>query len=204
VVKILSQSGITLADAYNVVGSIAGIDELLSNEVSLVHDLSGTLFSERYVTTFRRIISGDVLQSTNIDIIIANLPATPTRLLGLCVMADDASRVSVAAVSVRDPLASGGQEIPIWVWDRTNATVARFDDQGTVGAHEIMHGIPELTSVPTMIGGSGQGPGMVDGIALHAQSSAFGAGTVEMTVLMYFGFAFQQGLSSKGLPFPSW
>ena len=44
-VKILSQAGISLADLYNVEGSIAGIEQLDTRELPIVHEMSGTIFS---------------------------------------------------------------------------------------------------------------------------------------------------------------
>jgi len=204
--KILSKSGDSLADAYNVVGSIAGIDDLVSREVSLVHEMGNVMFSERYVTTFRRMATGDMLQDIDFDLVITNLPGAPTRLLGLGVISDAGTRILRACASVRDHLA--GNEIPIWAYDGSNFTpvdlVSTGDATGST-TFDLLHGIPAgPISVPTMMGGSLQGAGMVDSFAFRGRTTSFGAGTVFITLLLYFGFAFQEGLSSRGVPFPSW
>jgi len=201
-VKVLSQSGITLADVYNVQGSIAGIEQLRPEEVALVHEMGETIFSERFQTTFRRMDSGDVAQNLEISEIITNLPQTITRLLGIVVSTDVDSRITRASVSVRDPGAA--QEIPIWVWDESTTLLTRFVDDSVLGNRFILVPSAPTVALPNFIGARGQGPNMVDEIRLHARTSGFGAGTVQVTALFHFAFSFQAGLSSKGLPIPSW
>lgn len=202
-VKILSRAGASLADIYDVVGSISGLETLESREVTLAHEMGATIFSERFQTTFRRMHSGDVLQSTDIDLVLSTLPAAPTRLLALTVVTLNQSRIANVAVSVRSPLAVT-QEIPIWAWDKVNFSLSRFTDEGVIVGRDILQGVPQLGSMPTFIGGEGQGSTMVHEVALHAQTNAFGAGTVNITAFLHFGFAFEAGLSSLGVPFPSW
>jgi len=201
-VKILSQSGISLADVYNVQGSIAGIEQLESREVSLTHDMASTIFSERYVTTFRRLTTGDILQSVAFDVNVDNLPSTPTRILGIAVLADNAARVERCSVNVRD---GSEQDIPIWSFSVGNSEPIRMLDDGSVVNLSLLIPTPGSVFVPGMIGGSGQpSTSMMDGISLRGASTAFGAGTVEVIGVVYMAFAFRAGLSSLGLPIPGW
>lgn len=201
-VKILSRSGDSLADTYDVVGSVAGIEELESREVSLVHEMGGTLFSERFSTAVRRSANDGVLQNANFDFVVTDLPATPTRLLGLQIFSDDASRVLRVAVMVRD--ASNFREVPIWVFDGTNSIPVRFvDDAGAVTLFDVLQPEPSLTMLPIFTGGIEQ-PQTIDQIAVRGTATAFGAGTVDIRGVFDVAFSQVGGISSRGLPIPSW
>ena len=201
-VKILSQAGISLADIYDVKGSIAGIEQLETRELPIVHEVGATVFSERFSTTVRRRASGNLNQSTTFDLILTDLPDVPSRLLGVAILCDVPSRISFAAVLVRDPI--GGREMPVWVYDAPNASTVRIVDNGAAVANtEMLHGNSNLDYVPNFVGGSGQ-PQIVDDIALRGQTTAFGAGTVFITGLYYIAFGQVGGISSRGLPIPSW
>ena len=201
--KILSQAGNSLADIYDVKGSIAGVESLETRDLPIVHEMGATVFSERYATTFRRSVSGNIAQSTAFDLAITNLPATPTRLLGIAVVSDDGSRIARAVCVVHDPDAN--QDIPIWAFNGNLITIDMIDDNAARAAFSLLRGERDATFIPTMIGGNGQSnQDMVDQIALRGDTSAFGAGTVFVRVLYYFAFAFQGGVSSRGLPIPSW
>lgn len=203
--RILSQSGDSLADIYDVRGSIAGIDELVSKEVSLVHEMGDTIFAERISTEFRRSTSGAVLQNVDIDMSIP-LPVTPTRLLGVVLFTDNAARILQAVVSVRDPVV--GQDMPIWIWDGTTSEVVRMvDDGGGAGDQTVLIGHPSSALLPNMVGGAtNRHPGIVNGITTRAVTTGFGAGNVTLNALYYIAFATLpgSGISSRGLPVPSW
>lgn len=201
-VKILSRSGDSLADTYDVQGSIAGIETLESREVSLVHEMGGTLFSERVSGFIRRQVTGDIVQSTTFDFVNADLPNVPYRVLGVSVLASAANKTTQAAVSLRDPIS--GREIPIFVWDVANdkTSLVRIVENGAASGNFLAL-IPNQTLVPNMGIGSGQ-PQQVNELAFRGKSSAFGAGTVELTMLVYVAFSQIGGLSSRGLPLPGW
>jgi len=198
--KILSQSGITLADTYDVEGSIAGIEQLNSEDVSLVHEMGSTIFSERFSATIRRNVTGNINQSTAFEALISDFPADPTRILGIGVLSDTIARTSIASVMVQSDVAS--RELPIWVWDGTNEDSVRFFDV-TVGNKTLLRPIPAFTLLPNMITGTFQ-PQRVENVILRGTTSAFGAGTLELTLLVYIAFASVGGISSQGLPIPSW
>ena len=211
-VKILSRAGVSLADIYDVKGSIAGIDQLETRELPIVHEMGATIFSERYSTTIRGIETGDIAQNITFEIALTNLPQSPTRLLGLQVLTDVGARILRCALSVTNPIGAiggggGAQDMPIWVWDATNAlfeTATIFND-GASGNLDVLISHPASMLAPIMVGGLGQNRDMVTNLRLQGRTTGFGAGTVAITALLYLGFAFDTtGLSSFGVPFPSW
>jgi len=200
-VKVLSQSGISLADVYDVEGSIAGIEQLDSREVSLVHEMGHTIFSERF-STFSRRANIEVSQSTNFEAFIVDLPSVPTRIIAISVFSDNTARLSGAAVMLREP--AEPREIPIWIWDGSSTTIfARFRDAGgNLISHQVM--VPTLEQVPNFVGGRKQ-PQFPTEIAFRGTSTGFGAGTVECTLLVHIAFSQIGGnISSHGLTIPSW
>jgi len=204
VVKILSQAGNSLADTYDVEGSIAGIDQLETRELPIVHEMGATVFSERLSGAIRRATSGAILQNTNFDIILTDLPATPSRVLGVTVVTDVAGRVSTAAILIRD--AGAGREMPIFVWDSGEQfMVCRMvENNAAVGTLELLVTSLNLPGFPpSMIIGTDQ-PQEVDQIAFRGRSTGFGAGTVTITALIYLAFSEVGGISSRGLPIPGW
>lgn len=200
-VKILSKSGDSLADMYDVVGSIAGVEQLLSEEVSLVHEMGGTLFSERLSTTIRRGVTGDIAQSTVFAVGFSDLPTVPFRLIGVQVVTEVVARVAIAAVMVQDDVAL--REFPVWVWDTTNSRNVRFFQDGAEAEVVLLTSDPAYNSLPVLMVGNRQ-PQSVPNIVLRGQTSAFGAGTVELTLIAYIAFAEVGGLGSRGLRVPSW
>lgn len=209
--KILSQAGNSLADIYDVEGSIAGIDTLETRELPILHEMGATVFSERFRTTIRRITTGAIAQNIDFNIELTNLPAAITRLLGLVVFSDNAGRALRCVVSA---LSSGSVpqplEIPIWLWDADAAnpiSTMRYNDNGAgVAAMDYMHGLPESVFVPNFTGGSGQTlvQGGVEDIVMRGTTAGFGAGTVTISAVLLLGFTFQGGVDSRGLPIPSW
>jgi len=202
-VKILSQSGNSLADMYDVVGSVAGIEELETRELAIIHEMGATLFSERISGTMRRMDSGAIAQSLGWEVILTNLPNTMTRILGLVVFSTDSTRINVATINVRSP--GQQREVPIFTWDANEPVVtARFMDNGVAAAnHQVLQGNVGVGTMPTMLIGSLQ-PQSVGEIAFRGSTTAFGAGTVTITAVFYQAFAQIGGVSSRGLPIPSW
>jgi len=201
-VKILSQSGNSLADIYDVKGSVAGIDQLETRELPIVHEMGATVFSERFSTTIRRTAATGVAQNTDINAVITNLPVMPTRLLSVGVISDDGSRILRLAIMARDPVAN--LEVPIWVYDAANFLPINLTNAGAVTTFDSLLGNVQATMMPNMVGGSAQQPDMVSQLSLRGTTTGFGAGTVDVTAIFHLGFAFQRGLSSRGVPFPSW
>lgn len=203
-VKILSQAGTSLADTYNVEGSIAGIEQLETRELPIVHEMGGTVFSERLSSSIRHASSGAINQSTNWNVILTDLPVTPFRILGVTVFISTTARVTIASVAVRHP--GDDREIPIWIWDaaRDVEVRARFTDTGAaVATTQFLRPLELMEAIPHMGLGTEQ-PQPASEIAFRGQTAGFGAGTVTATMIMHVQFSQVAGLSSRGLPIPSW
>ena len=130
-VKILSQSGNSLADMYDVVGSIAGIEQLQTRELPIVHEMGATLFSERFNAGIRRMTTVALAQNTNFDVVIANLGRGIGRIFHVVCLANQQARALNVMVALRST--SDGREIPIFIWDTNDdvETAIRIDDNGT-------------------------------------------------------------------------
>jgi len=205
-VKILSQDGQSLADIYDVEGSIAGIEQLETRELPIVHEMGATVFSERFTTRVFRIPTGDMLQTVTFRQELTTLPETPARLLGLRVITDFTSRIARCAVLVNDPTVS--QDFPIWVLDTSTVaseTLTMEDAGGSVTVADLLPR-PALNLLsPIFVGGSEQQGNMVSNVALVGLTTTFGAGDVEVIALLYLAFPRRDiNISSKGLPIPSW
>jgi len=206
VVKILSQSGNSLADLYDVEGSVAGIDSLETRELPIVHEMASTVFSERCSGAIRIAQTAALAQNAAADVVLTDLPSGVWRILNVVVFADVNARTSSAQVSLREPIV--GREIPIFAWDSTNdvQTNIRIVEDGAAAANVFVH-VSNFMNVPTMGIGAGQ-PQRVGEIAFRVLTSAFGAGTVTMTALIYLALSAIGGVpgntTSRGLPVPSW
>lgn len=203
-VKILSQAGISLADVYDIEGSIAGIDQLESREVSLVHEMGATLFSERLTMNIRRSTSGSINQSTTFDVTIANLPAGIWRIVAVQLLANVAARVAQAQVSLRDP--RDGREIPLAIWDANNdvEAVIRMVENGAGVTNLFALQSLSPPTMPSLGLGAGQPQARDNELVLRGATAAFGAGTVQVLALYHILFSQVEGLSSLGLPVPAW
>ena len=163
--KILAQAGLSLSDVYDIEGSIVGVDQLNAREVHLVHEMGGTLFSERLSGTIRRATTS-IAQSIQFNSVLTDLPAGPVRVLAVEVHTSDASRINNVAVVMRDPTAGAAQDIPIWVWDEANSVTTDFDDADAgVAAHTTL--VPGVvTQLPNIVmGGGPTSDGARDGTA---------------------------------------
>jgi len=200
-VKILSKSGDSLADIYDVQGSIAGIDQLDTRELPIFHEMGATVFSERFSTFTRSAATGDLLQSVDFSIELTDLPTTPTRLLGVVVFTDSAARVRDCAVHLTDP--GNSRDFPVWIWDATNSILTRMNDGTGLTNFEVLTAEPGSVYVPNFTGGFLQPQG-VRQIFMKGRTDAFGAGTVKIRYMAHIAFSDVGGLSSRGLPIPSW
>jgi len=199
-VKILSQAGQSLADMYDVVGSIAGIEELETRSLPIVHEMGATVFSERFQTAIRRVVSAATAQSTAITLVIDDLPAGVTRLLGVQVFSDDASRIANASVSVMQP--SNTSDFPVWIWGGITID-ARIFDAGSVQTFELMLPAVGTSVFPVFTGGSLQRQSLQE-IRVRAITTAFGAGDVTLTAKFFVAFVAAGGVSPLGSRIPSW
>lgn len=208
--KILGRSGESLADSYDVEGSIVKYGELDTETVQAVHEIGAVQFSERLVGM---IIEGSstVSASGNFQAslggAIANVPMV--RIIALQVLVDTAGRIAHAAVNLRGDIrpAAGGpsvaQSIPVWVFDGTNTDTVRCMSDDTLADQNSLRPLSNYTQLPTALIGPTQQIA-VDRVHCNGSASAFGAGTVTVTVRAYILFSESQGLSSRGVPIPSW
>lgn len=203
-VRILSKSGDSLADMYDVRGSVAGIDELITQELPIVHEMGSTVFSERFSTEILRISSAAQSQNDDWGTLLQGLPNTVFRIMGIRVFVDVTARVTLASLAMRDPITA--RETPIWSWDdATDAeTSIRFSDDGAAtGVAIFLQPAPGNVQLPHTGSGTEQ-PQHVSGLIFRGTTPGFGAGTVEVVALVDIAFAQIGGVSSRGLPIPSW
>jgi len=200
--RILGQSGVSLADTYDVAGSVVGIDTLESRGVGLVHEMGSTIFAERLSGRIAIAATGDIAQNTVFAAIISNFPSVAIRILGVMVAVDTVARVTRAAVMVRTEIATA-QELPIWIWDGVNTLTVRMVDAGTESNVAVLVPEPDMSQLPSMLVGDDQ-PEVINQIVVRGLTSGFGAGTVEIFLRVYVAFAGAGGITSRGVPIPGW
>jgi len=200
--KILSQAGISLADQYDIEGSVAGVEELDSESVKTVHEMGATIFSERLGGLLRRSTTGAIAQNITFGDVL-NLPNISTRIYGIQVITDDPTRLSRVVVHARDQQATV-QEHPIWVWDTVTSVSVPIVDAGVLATHFMLSSLINIgvTSPIMLFGTTSDSP--ISQLAFRGLTAGFGAGTVTVTALIYHGFSQLGGISSYGVALPSW
>jgi len=207
VVRPLTRSGASLADIYDVVGSRILIDDIVTSELPIMHEMGQTVFSERFSMAVRREESGDIAQTISFNNIFTDLPAGPFRITNVYVFVDTASRITVASLALRSVV--NDREVPFWTWDTSDDDQVRArlqDDGGAVATVTALVPVnaAQTNRLPIIAAGIGQ-PQRMEEIAFRGQSSTFGAGTVNCVALISVAFSqIAPGLSSRGLPIPSW
>lgn len=203
-VKVLAQAGTSLADVYDVEGSIAGVDELDSREVSLVHEMGGAIMSERVGGRITRSDTGALLQTINWDLVTVVTHPGPFRVLGVTVIADVIARVLRAQVSMRQ--SSTGREVPLFLWDSTLGDEVSYRTVENGAAVANMVALVPLPGLQTPSMGFGtQQREVVNEVAFRGTTVTFGAGDVTVTMLMLIAAVDPDAsISSYGLPLPGW
>ena len=210
--KVLGQAGTSLADVYDVEGSIAGVENLDSNNVALQHEMGATIFSERLFGSIERIPSGALAQNIAFDVVVSTFPGV-YRVLGVVVLVDVLARLTLAQVSLRS--SRQGREMPIFVWDTVNdiGSSIRTVENGAASASTgiLVQATPQ--HMPSLGMSQGQPLQAGDEIVFRGLTSGFGAGTVNITALIYVAATglladaagnLVAGLQSRGLPIPGW
>ena len=203
-VKILTQSGASLADIYDVQGSIAGIEQLETKELPIVHEMGATVFSERLFGQILRGTTGALLQNATWDITIA-APAAIYRVLGVFMFVDTAARTSIAQVSLR--AIGTNREMPISIWNASNDVESslRFQDNGAAIGTSIGLVQNRAPIMPSLGISDGQLGRVGDEIVFRGLTTGFGAGNLTAVALIYVGSsAITPAISSFGLPIPGW
>lgn len=206
--KVLSQAGISLADVYDIEGSIAGTDELLSKEVSLVHEMGGQIHSERLLSFDINMAPAAQSQSAAFAVTAGGIPDSINRILGVQVSAAnlEGGRLSHASLAL---VFSTGQEVPIWWWDSAidSEFNIRFDRLGAGVANRV--GFQPSFAFPQQLITRVGDAGLMPDIIFRGVTLAFGAGTIVPAALLVLlrpdrGAPAPGAASSHGLPIPSW
>jgi len=207
--KILSQSGISLADVYDVEGSIVGVETLLADEVQVVHEMGATIMAERLQSFFLRLLPTAPAQNANFSVSSGDLPDCANRILGatMLIPAANAGDVNNASLSIQNGRID--REILFSTWDlATDPEIdVRFNDDGAgVASFTLLR--PLVHSMPSLITRLGLGQAMPV-IRFSGSTTGFGAGTVPVMAIVHVcrptpetPMAGQP--SSHGLPLPSW
>lgn len=200
--KIRARTGVSLADIYDIEGSIVGVDELVPQEVQTVHEMGHTIFSERFGLTIARASSGAIAQSTAWNNTLTPNAQSFYRILGIAVLSDQPGRVSNCVISIRS--ATLGREVPLWVFVNADgaSTIQLVENGGAVAAAELLNGT--ILGLPGL-GAAAEQRDSCPEIVFRGLTTAFGAGTATQIVLVQLGLASPAGgLSAYGLPMPSW
>jgi len=201
--KILSRSGDSLADVYDVAGSIAGIDNLQSADVNLVHEMGTTIFSERLTGIISSLPTAAIAQNLAFGAVFS-FAGQPSRILAAHVFPNQIeTRLDDVVINVQGP-GTDLTEIPIWMWKQADgAQNVRFIFEGTTTDNLFLTPAVNQITIPSLLLGS-NAPQAQSSIAIRGNTSGFGAGTVVITAIVYLAFAELGGVSSRGLPLPSW
>jgi len=205
--KVQGQAGISLADVYDVVGSIAGVEEIDVRSIKGVHDLGPQIHSER-LNAFQLIAdTGNVNQSTAWNVELGGFPDSINRLLSISVLTDTVARADFASIAIVDP--DSGIDHIIWAWDSANDVESSVRwASPTVGTNFLLVSTRQILGVPTLIARTGAAWRMPT-LNFRGSSAAFGAGTVRLRALMQIirpdpGNPAPGHPSSFGLPIPGW
>jgi len=206
--KILSQAGTSLADVYDIEGSIVGLEDLDVNEIKGVHDLGPQIHSERLQTFLVLATSGAVAQSVGWNITTAGFPDSINRLLAVTVLSSVTARVSHCSVAIQD--VESGREIPIWAWDETpdSEQLVQWSLDGAAVATFINLRSTAALSIPQLLTRTGVSNAM-PALIFRGLTNAFGAGNVQVRVVYQLarpnsGNPPAGEPSSHGLPIPGW
>ncbi len=206
--KILSQAGTSLADVYDVEGSVAGIDNLESAEVQLVHELGAQIHSERLQTFLVSISSGTVAQNSTWSVDAGAFPDSTNRFLGAYVTTDTTAEIAHCSLSMRDRSATENA-FPLWAWDDVvDAEYAiRILQAGSTGNRIGLAPRPSLYPFQSIL--TRQGDNRMPLLSFNGLTNGFGAGTntAICTIMLARpdpGNPAPGHPSSHGLPIPSW
>jgi len=207
--KILGRAGVSLADVYDVEGSQAGLGQLDSEEVKTVHEMGGVITSERLQGRVIVMDATALAASTTWDIEVG-LGGGVVRIAGVQVVSDNTTgRVNHMTVGINMQSAAATDSL-LFSWDISTALdlqkPVRMDFQGTVATLSRYFEGAGAQGYPSMSFGATQViPGVtIPVMTFRGLTTAFGAGTITPRALIYVVFASTIGISSRGLPVPSW
>jgi len=205
-VKILTSSGSSLADVYDVEGSIAGVGQLDSEEVKTVHEMGATIQSERYSQRIIELASEDTA-SSSWDVSFG-LGRNVTRILWWQILGTFAAQTEDLQLSLTTASPAGVllDDMPLlsWVLAAGDDATKAIDvlDSG-VAVTQFLFVTRDQIGHPVLAAGGNQvGPAM-NQLTFRGNTSAFGGGTAIHRALICVGSA-EPNVRSRGLPLPSW
>jgi len=207
--KILSQAGTSLADSYNIEGSIAGVEELDSRSVGLVDEMGGRVQSERLNAFILNVASDANNQNASFATEAAVLPDCVNRVLGIIAFVSTTARLAHCTVNLR--MAGTGGEFPIWSWDDAldDEYSLRLSEAGAaVGTVIALRPSVALQPFQQLAMRSGDEM-LMPSFFLRGTTNGFGAGTLNINALIMIARPQPATVtagtaSSHGLPVPSW
>jgi len=206
--KILSQAGVSLADVYEIEGSVVGLENLDVGDIQGVHDLGPQIQSERLRTFYVTLATGDILQNIAFEVIAGGIPDSVNRILGVQVIFENAGRLDFASLSISDSVT--GNEIPIWVWDKNDDPERRmrWSISGAAVVQDIQCQPLGPSLLPYLITRHGDS-GLMPNLIFRGQADGFGAGNMNARCVVALcrpntGNPGAGEPSSHGLPIPGW
>jgi len=202
--KILGQAGKSLPDVYDVEGSQVEVNQLEVDTIKAVHEMGSTIFSERVGGQLHRLDSGTKSENETWDIVRSDTASSIFRIWGAVIIASGV-RVTLAQISLHDPVL--GREIPLSVFDSavdSDRLIRTLDDGGAIASFALLQSNTAIGNMPSMGFGPDQAPLSTGNLAFRGLTSGFGAGTVDVTALVYIGHTQQIGLTPYGVPIPGW
>lgn len=211
--KIQTRAGESLADQYDTPGSVAGVEELLSRDVGLFHEMGNVLLSERMQSEILEITGAAMGASVSFDWVTEvsrPLPKTPTRIFQIAIVASRAATIARAALYISDPGpqfdgTSTAREIPIFAFDYALdvETPIQFEDGGDAEAtwYLLRSPTPMLQQLLVRIGALHTMPDIV--LRGETLGSFSGVVYVRALILLASPSGGPQG-ATVGLPIPSW
>ena len=216
--KVQAQAGKSLADVYAVEGSIVGVEELVTQDVTLSHEMGGEIHSERLTCNQVRISSGDIAASTDFNVGVNPsgtgvapyyTPDVTNRILGvfLAVVAADVNHFEYVALSLRD--LNSSREMPIYTWDDSDDDQTRVlwndDGAGSAEHYQLRSRGLYIQTLATRMGDEQ----VMCQIMCRGRTKAFGGGTAEVIALVQCLRPARVQITagqprSHGLPLPSW
>ena len=200
--KIRGRAGSSLGGNYDVPGGSIELGEIDGDAVHLVEEMGSRLFSERFSTSTRALSSTAQNQNTNFALFLGSLPDVPFRIQSVIVTVDVTSRLSRLSLALRST--RSGQEMPLFLFDGNETTIDMDIDGGGTAARIALDPDQNYNPLPVLVAGPGQPQTMANFIVMRGQTLGFGAGTVIARAQFLLSFAQVGGISSLGLPIPSW
>lgn len=210
---ILGNAGKSLADIYDVEGSVVHVDELEASVVTTFHELGATIASERMGSSIIGLTATGLGQNADILAFPGGGTATDTpfpgitRVLSVFVYAS-AQRINDVSVNTYDP--DSGREMPLFMWEAATDDIftARILAPGGAGGYKVLRPKAFYPHLPGFMFGPGQ-RAQVPTLAMRGTTSGFGAGTVDLYAIAQVVTADVTGTgtgapSNVGLPIPSW